>query len=64
MPQIIVTISPQGESRVETRGFFGASCRDASEFIKQAIGKRESEVLTAEYFTTVTTHQTAQEGMR
>ena len=29
---IEVVVSPQGETRVETKGFVGSSCRQASEF--------------------------------
>ena len=39
MTQIIeITVSPKGETTVQTRGFQGGSCRDASRFIEQALG--------------------------
>lgn len=51
MPQIIeVVISPQGETRVETKGFTGSSCRQASQFLEQALGATASETLTAEFY--------------
>ncbi|MCD0462166.1 DUF2997 domain-containing protein [Roseiconus lacunae] len=50
MTKIIeVTVSPAGETKVETKGFAGAECRDASAFIEKAMGNRQSETLTAEY---------------
>ena len=54
MSKIIeITINVKGETTVQTKGFSGSSCRDASRFIEQALGQRTSEVLTAEF------HQTA-----
>jgi Protein of unknown function (DUF2997) len=46
---IEITVSPAGETKVETRGFSGGSCREASRFVEQALGRRTSETLTAEY---------------
>ena len=51
MLQVIeVVISPQGEMRLETKGFTGGSCRQASQFLEQAIGATASETLTAEFY--------------
>jgi hypothetical protein len=50
MNQIIeLTISPTGESKLETKGFVGSSCRDASRFLEQALGVAGKEQLTAEF---------------
>ncbi len=46
---IEIIVKPDGQSVVETKGFTGASCRDASRFIEQALGQRESEQLTGEF---------------
>ena len=46
---IEVVISPQGAARVETKGFTGSSCREASGFIEAALGHRASESLTSEF---------------
>jgi len=49
--QIIeVVISPTGETRVETKGFVGSSCRQASQFLEQALGAKLGETLTAEFY--------------
>ena len=46
---IEITVNPSGESTVETRGFAGPACRDASQFLEQALGQRTGEQLTAEF---------------
>ena len=48
MTTIEVTIALDGTTRVETKGFSGASCQEASRFL-DAIGQRTSEELTAEF---------------
>lgn len=50
MKIIEVIVSPSGETRVETKGFAGASCRDASRALEQALGCQTDEQLTREYF--------------
>ena len=49
MKIIEITISPKGETTVQTKGFAGAACRDASRLIEQALGQRTGEQLTAEF---------------
>ena len=49
MKTIEIVVGPKGETRVETRGFAGSSCRDASRFIEQALGQQAGERLTAEF---------------
>lgn len=46
---IEIIIAPSGESRVETKGFAGSQCKDASRFLESALGKTTSESLTAEF---------------
>ena len=46
---IEVTVSPQGETRIETKGFSGQSCRDATQSLEKALGLTQSEQLTAEF---------------
>jgi hypothetical protein len=47
---IRVIVGPRGETRVETRGFSGGACREASRFIEQALGQPVGEQLTAEFY--------------
>jgi Protein of unknown function (DUF2997) len=46
---IKITVSPAGQTRVETTGFSGGECREASRFVEQALGTRSAETLTAEF---------------
>jgi len=59
-----ITISPIGETTVQTKGFTGASCRDASRFIEHTLGQVARETLTSEFHQAATTGQTIQEGQR
>lgn len=47
---IEVIVSPQGDTQVQTRGFAGAACQLASQFLEQALGAKIHERLTAEYY--------------
>ena len=49
MKIIEITVSPTGEAKVQTKGFAGGQCRDASRFVEQALGTRTAETLTAEF---------------
>ncbi len=50
MTQLIeIVITPDGQTRVQTHGFSGESCRAASRFVEEALGTRLSETLTAEF---------------
>ena len=58
MKKIIrLIVSPTGETKIETRGFSGGECREASRFIDQALGQPVSEQLTAEFYQSQTTKQ-------
>ena len=59
---IEIIVSPRGQSRVETKGFTGAECRDASRFIEQAIGQQTHEILTAEFHQAAVAQQQIQQG--
>ena len=47
---IEIVISPTGETKVETKGFSGNECRDASKFVEVALGQKTSEQTTGEFF--------------
>jgi hypothetical protein len=47
---IEITVGPQGQAKVETKGFSGSDCREASKFIEQALGQRTDEKLTADFY--------------
>lgn len=48
--RIIVKVAPNGETEVRTEGFAGSACQKASRFIEQALGSKQTERLTQDYF--------------
>ncbi len=59
---IEVTISPDGQTKVQTKGFAGGECQQASRFVEVALGQRTSETLTSEYYSQATNQQPMEEG--
>ena len=55
---IEVTVSPKGETTVQTKGFTGGSCRDASKLLEQALGVKAGEQMTAEFYAAQQVEQT------
>jgi hypothetical protein len=49
MKIIEITVDPSGRTKVETKGFTGGECRQASRFLEQALGARLAETLTAAF---------------
>ncbi len=47
---IEITVDPKGEATVQTRGFAGSECREASRFVEQALGQKTAEILTPEFY--------------
>lgn len=58
MKTIEIIVSPAGEATVQTKGFAGSSCRDASRLIEQALGVVQSDQPTAEMYQTQENQQT------
>lgn len=50
MSTIQIIIDPQGQVRLETKGFTGASCREASKSLEQALGLIQSDRPTSEQY--------------
>ena len=46
---IEIVVAPDGKTTVQTRGFAGESCREASRSLERALGLVEGEQLTAEF---------------
>ncbi len=63
MKCIEITVSPTGETKVETKGFTGSSCRDASRLIEQSLGKTAGERFTPEFYQQVTADATAKQQL-
>lgn len=54
---IVVIVTPNGETKVETKGFSGSKCQEASRFLETALGEKTSEKLTAEFHETISEQQ-------
>jgi hypothetical protein len=59
---IEITVTPSGQTTVETKGFSGSECRQASQFIETALGQRTGERLTNDFYAQVGQEQRLQEG--
>jgi hypothetical protein len=59
---IRVIVGPKGEARIETKGFSGADCREASRFIEQALGQPVNEQLTTEFYQSQPAQQQIQQS--
>ena len=58
MTKIIeVIVSPRGETTVQTRGFAGSACLEASKFLEQALGAVTTERKTEEFHTSAQADQ-------
>lgn len=49
---IEIIVSPDGKTRLETKGFTGDSCLHASKFLEASLGTSASETLTGEFHET------------
>ena len=58
---IEIIVSPTGETRLETKGFSGQGCREASKFVEDALGTRAGEQLTSEFHQSHDTRQANQQ---
>ena len=62
MARIIeVVVSPTGETTVQTKGYAGADCLQASRFLEQALGITTADRKTAEYHQTTPVQQQVQQ---
>ena len=49
MKIIEIIIDTKGNTTIETKGYTGATCRDASKFLEEALGQRSRETLTSAF---------------
>ncbi len=49
MKTIEIVVSPDGQSKLETKGFSGNECRESSRLLVEALGLKEQEQVTAEF---------------
>ena len=58
MSRIIeVIVSPTGETKIQTKGYSGSECLQASKFLEQALGVTTSDTRTAEYYSAASQEQ-------
>jgi hypothetical protein len=51
MPRVIeVIVSPKGETTLQTKGYSGADCQQASRFLEEALGIVAADRKTAEFY--------------
>jgi hypothetical protein len=56
MPRLIeVVVSPKGDTTVQTRGYLGAECLQASKFLEDALGIATTDRKTAEFYASAQT---------
>ena len=55
MKRVEIIVDPKGNTKVETKGFAGSECVEASKFIEQALGKETASRTTAEFYQSTTT---------
>ena len=60
MKTIEIIVTTDGRTSVQTLGFSGPFCRDASKFIEEALGERIAETRTAELYQTQAVDQQQQ----
>jgi hypothetical protein len=48
---IQIIVSPTGETKIETTGFSGGACKDATRELERALGAVTDDQLTGEYYT-------------
>jgi hypothetical protein len=62
MPRIIeVVVSPRGETTIQTKGYSGADCLQASKWLEEALGSATADRKTAEFYQSATTEQQIQQ---
>jgi hypothetical protein len=59
---IEIIVSPTGETTVQTKGFSGSTCRDASKALERALGIVQSDTPTAEMHQTHAADQRLRQG--
>ena len=48
---IEIIVAANGQTRLETKGFTGSNCREASRFLEQALGRQTAEQFTGDFYT-------------
>ena len=57
MKIIEVTVSPKGETSIQTKGYVGSDCLQASKFLEQALGVVAKDTKTGEFYQSAQSEQ-------
>ena len=58
MTRIIeVTVSPKGDTSIQTKGYSGADCLQASKFLEQALGVVAKDSKTGDFYQSAQSEQ-------
>ena len=58
---IEVVVSPKGETTVQTKGYVGGDCLQASQWLEQALGIASADRKTSEFYQATQTEQQIQQ---
>ncbi|WP_339612935.1 DUF2997 domain-containing protein [uncultured Rubinisphaera sp.] len=58
---IEIIVSPNGQTQIETKGFVGTECRNATRFLENTLGQQTDELLKAEFHQAISQQQQAQQ---
>jgi hypothetical protein len=61
MRVIEITVSPAGETTVQTKGYAGADCLRASRFLEHALGRPVTDQKTADFYAETPAEQHVQQ---
>jgi hypothetical protein len=57
MKIIEITVSPQGQTSIQTRGFVGTTCREATRLLEQALGAVVADQPASEMYASASAEQ-------
>ena len=57
---IEVVVSPKGETAVQTKGYSGGDCLQATKFLEEALGAIVADHKTSDFYQTAATQQQIQ----
>ncbi|MCI0356973.1 MAG: DUF2997 domain-containing protein [Planctomycetaceae bacterium] len=58
---IEIIVAPDGSTRLQTRGFQGGTCLEASRFLEDALGDKASDERTPEFYLPVDQPETVRQ---
>ena len=62
MSRIIeLIVTPKGETTIQTKGYAGGTCTQASKWLEQALGIATTDNKTSEYYQSTTAEQHVQQ---